>query len=86
MAAIQQEIQRHLHRLGLASTEGDYGQGGGLDIDFSYDGGSTYIKITDSQEQTVFNVFRLLEKLQTLSQATFEDFWAVTADCIVDVP
>jgi hypothetical protein len=77
-------IQAELRRLGLASTEADYGQGGRLDVDFTYSGNPGYVKIDDSQEQTVFAAQELLTRLQGLAEADVWDFWRVAQETIVD--
>lgn len=83
MRSVQQEIQTQLERLGLASTESDYGQGGGLDVDFDFES-SDNVKICDSQECTVFDAFQLLPALEALEAADWDQFWEIANPLMVN--
>lgn len=73
---IAQQIQRELERIGLASTEADYGQGGGIDVDADFEGRENEVKIDDSQEQTVFKAREILTALRQLPEGAKPDtFW-----------
>lgn len=83
--SIQQEIQKQLERIGLASTENNIGNGGGYDVDFDYADDSDLVKIDDSQEQTLFRAFDLLPRLEALpAGASVEDFWAAANSVVVE--
>lgn len=74
---IQKKIQVELERLGLASTDSDYGQGGGIDVDFSHKEPGQ-VKINDSQEQIILDSEKTLAALKKLEEgATPEDFWFI---------
>jgi hypothetical protein len=83
--SIQQEIQKQLERIGIASTDNNIGMGGGLDVDFDYDADSDLVKIDDSQEQTVFRAFDLFPVLEKMPEgADAEDFWNAAQSCVVE--
>ena len=72
--SIQQEVQAQLERLGLASTENDYGMGGGIDVDFDFDS-SDEVKVCDSQECDTYDAFKLFEVLAIAETMDAEEFW-----------
>ena len=82
--SIQQAIQEQLQRIGLASTENNIGNGGGLDVDFDYDENSDYVKIDDSQKQTIFDAFALLPALEALPVGSdWDAFWTAANPTVI---
>jgi hypothetical protein len=82
--SIQQDIQTELERLQLASTDNDIGQGGGLDVDFDWEGDSDQVCLTDSQEATVFNAFALYAALEHLDSIDWDGFWQLATPYVVE--
>lgn len=72
--SIQQEIQAQMERLNLASTDNNYGTGGGIDVDFDFDS-SDEVKVCDSQVCETYDAFKLFEVLEKAEIMDSEDFW-----------